>query len=66
MLAMAVCQVRSVLTESTQSPASRLLQDVHCVIPFQHYSRCWEISLEISTIEVLPVNSNFTLPSDEK
>jgi hypothetical protein len=29
-------------------------------------SRCWEISFEISIIEVLPVNSNFTLPSDEK
>lgn len=29
-------------------------------------SRCWEISFEISTIDVRPVNSNFTLPSDEK
>ena len=29
-------------------------------------SRCWEINLEISTIEVRPVNSNFTLPNDEK
>lgn len=29
-------------------------------------SRCLEISREISTIEVLPVNSNFTFPSDEK
>lgn len=27
---------------------------------------CWEISFEISTIDVLPVNSNFTLPRDEK
>ena len=27
---------------------------------------CWEISFEISTIDVRPVNSNFTLPSDEK
>ncbi|CRM21050.1 hypothetical protein [Pseudomonas sp. 24 E 1] len=29
-------------------------------------SRCLEISLEISTMEVFPVNSNFTFPSDEK
>ena len=29
-------------------------------------SRCWEISFEISTMDVLPVNSNFTLPRDEK
>ena len=27
---------------------------------------CWEISFEISTIDVLPVNSNFTFPNDEK
>ncbi len=29
-------------------------------------NRCLDISLEISTIEVFPVNSNFTLPSAEK
>ncbi|VVQ33874.1 hypothetical protein PS943_03525 [Pseudomonas fluorescens] len=29
-------------------------------------NRCCEMSLEISTIDVLPVNSNFTLPSAEK
>ena len=29
-------------------------------------SRCLEITLEISTMPVLPVNSNFTLPRDEK
>lgn len=29
--------------------------------------RTWlDMSLEISTIDVFPVNSNFTLPSDEK
>lgn len=29
-------------------------------------NKCREISLEISTMPVLPVNSNFTLPKDEK
>lgn len=29
-------------------------------------SRCLEINREISTIDVFPVNSNLTFPSDEK
>lgn len=29
-------------------------------------SRCLEMIREISTIDVFPVNSNFTFPSDEK
>lgn len=29
-------------------------------------STCLEINFDISTIEVFPVNSNFTLPTEEK
>ena len=36
-----------------------------CLLNYQ-FRRCREISLDISIIDVFPVNSNFTLPSDEK
>ena len=35
-------------------------------LPTDQVSRCLEINREISTIEVFPVNSNFTFPNDEK
>jgi hypothetical protein len=35
-------------------------------LPVDQVRRCREMSREISTIEVLPVNSNLTFPNDEK
>ena len=35
-------------------------------LPADQTSRCLEINREISTIDVFPVNSNFTFPNDEK
>jgi len=35
-------------------------------LPADQPSSCLEINREISTIEVFPVNSNFTFPNDEK
>lgn len=36
------------------------------LLPIDQPSKCLEISREISTIDVFPVNSNLTFPNEEK
>lgn len=48
------------------SAAEKTLGRQGLFLPADQLSRCLEMIREISTIEVFPVNSNFTFPSDEK